>query len=155
VTSFVVNDPTEAEIRYVVMNLREKSREDLFTTLDATPKEFADALVMSPGLKWAIYCDNRPAVLMTADQVHKGVWSVYGMGTDDWIKVWRRVTSFGKRDMIPAILDAGGHRGHTVSPAWHEDTHKWLRYMGFNHEAPMPKYGPNGEDYILFSWLKE
>lgn len=151
---FAITDPTEAEIRHVIENAREKSMEDLVQVRDADPALFARHVHLTSSFIWLFYNDNRPAAILSATEQHKGVFSLFGIGTDDWIKVWRLVTLVAKRDMMRTVLDAGGHRAHTVSPASHTDTHKWLRFLGANHEAEMPEYGPNREDYILFSWLR-
>jgi len=152
---FVSPSPTEAEIMYVLENLREKSKEDIFGATDDDAYGIANYLVWADGFKWVFYHDAYPAALLGATKMHDGVWNLFGMGTDDWQKVWRLVTLVAKRDMMQAVLDAGAHRAQCMSPASHEDTHKWLRFLGATHEAEMPKWGKNGEDYIMFSWLKE
>ncbi|MFN7185436.1 MAG: hypothetical protein ACK5VE_03580 [Alphaproteobacteria bacterium] len=151
----IVVDPRFAEVRYVLENLRAKSREDVFGASDVDPAGYARYLANAPGFHRAVYYQGKPAAVFGAIPMHKGVWSLYGMGTDDWISVWRLVTLVCKRDIVRAVLSAGAHRAECLSPATHEDTHKWLRFLGLDYEVPVPQYGKGGEDYILFAWLKD
>jgi hypothetical protein len=151
----IFENPMKPEIAFVINNLREKSRQDIFWATDATPEFYIEFLARPVGFKWVIYHEKEPAALIGAMPRHKGVWSLFGMGTDKWTKVWRLVTLVARRDMMRAVSDAGAHRAECLSPAEHGDTHRWLRMLGATHEAPMPGYGKNGEDYILFSWLKD
>jgi hypothetical protein len=147
-------NPNTSEVAYVCMNLRQKSKEEIFAVNDLSAADLAKRLSEAPGFKWVAYHNGLPAALIGAIPLHGGVWSLFGMGTDNWIKVWRQVTLVAKRDMMQAVLDAGGHRAQCMAPASHEDTHKWLRFLGATHEVQMPAYGRNKEDYILFAWIK-
>jgi len=156
VSKVTVPNPTLAEIQYVVENLSEKSQEDIWGAVEATPQIYAGFIHKHPqAFRWVFYNDGKPAALLGAMLQHRGVWNLFGMGTADWKSVWRLVTLVAKRDMMQAVLDAGAHRAQCMSPATHEDTHKWLRFLGATHEVEMPRFGRNGEDYIMFSWLKE
>lgn len=146
--------PAHAEILYVVNNMRKSSHEEIFAVTDATEAEFAQGLHAAPGFKWVGYHDGMPAAIIGASPIHKGVWALFGFGTDDWIKIWREVTRCARRDMMTAVAETGAHRAHCVSMATHEDAHRWLRMLGATLETPMPAYGMNGEDYIMFAWLK-
>lgn len=152
----IVESPELAEIKYVLDNLSPKSREDILPVMDYSTDFLAHYYFEHPmAYQWVFYNAGKPAAFLGSCRSHGDVWSVYGMGTADWKAVWRLVTLVAKRDMMQAVLDAGAHRAHCLSPASHEDTHKWLRYLGATHEAAMPRYGKNGEDYIMFSWLKD
>lgn len=151
----IVSDPNLAEIAFVCENMRDKSQEDVFGVVEASPSRLAQSLHRAYGFKWVFYHDGLPCAALGATQVHTGVWSLFGFGTDDWQKVWRLVTLVAKRDMMQAVSDTGAHRAHCVSPASHTDTHKWLWFLGANHVVEMPKYGRKGEDYLLFAWLRE
>lgn len=148
-------NPRAAEVRFVIDNLSARSREDVFGATEMQPAAFADFLTSAPGFKWCIYHEGRPAALIGAMPLHRRLWSLFGMGTDDWIKVWRLVTLVARRDMMRAVAEAGAWRAECLSPASHVETHRWLRALGASHEVAMPQYGKDGEDYTLFAWLKE
>lgn len=153
----IIADPKFAEIRYVLRNLSDRSREDVLSCEVQSPDQMADGIFRSrsAGFTWCFYREGVPAALLGARHQYGGVWSLFGMGTDHWKSVCRLVTLVSKRDMMQAVKAAGAQRAHCLSPSHHHDTHKWLRYLGATHEAAMPKYGANGEDFTLFAWVKE
>lgn len=146
--------PRPQEIDYVMQNLREASREEIeLQGLD--PMIFGKRLHENE-LNWVIYNGSAPAALIGAMPVRKGqVYTLYGMGTPHWIDVWRLVTLVARRDMFASVRATGAFRAHCVSPSWHEDTHRWLRVLGASHEVDLPLWGINGEDFKMFSWLRE
>lgn len=133
--------------------LRQKSREEIEWQGYTTDQ----LLSVLPGqrIAWTIYNDTKPAALIGAIPKHSGVWTLFGLGTDEWINIWRLVTLVAKRDMMKEVSATGAHRAHCLSPESHEDTHRWLRFLGATHEAEMPAYGVNGEDFRMFTWLRE
>lgn len=148
-------DPKPEEIQYVCDNLRSRSAEDIFGVTDQSTNQFAQGLIYSSGFKWVGYANGLPAALIGAYPIHPGVWGLFGFGTDDWRLIWRDVTRVARRDMMTAVSDAGAHRAHCVSPSDHKETHAWLRMLGATVETPMPKYGIDGQDYLMFAWVKE
>lgn len=143
------------EIRYVCQNLRRSSKEDVFGVTDATPEEFAEIMIATPGFKWVGYAKGMPAALIGAYPMHPGVWGLFGFGTDNWKLIWRDVTRTARRDMMKAVADAGAHRAQCLSPATHRETHSWLRMLGATLETPMPRYGTDGQDYVMFAWVRD
>lgn len=150
----IFTNPAPKEIRYVCQNMREKSREDIFPVFPGNEAQLAEMLMRSGGMFWSVYASDRPAALIGGYERNRGVWSLIGIGTDEWVKVWRLVTLVAGRDMMDAVREAGAHRADCLSPAHHTDTHRWLRHLGAKHEVEMPAYGANGEDYRMFAWLK-
>ena len=146
-------NPERAEISHVMENLRDKSREELeLQAID--PMDLVLPLLKCP-FTWVVYAGSDPAALIGALPLHPGVKSLFGFGTDNWKSVWKVVTLVARRDMFTAVRDAGVHRAHALSPAHHKDTHRWLKHLGATHEAEMPGWGVGGEDFKMFSWLKE
>lgn len=152
--NFITADPKPKEVRYICRNMREKSRDDILPVFAGNEMDLAEMLIRSGGLFWVAYHDSRPAALIGAYQRYRGVWSLVGLGTDDWVKVWRLVTLVSARDMMEAVRNTGAHRADCTSPEHHTDTHRWLRHLGATHETTLPAFGANGEDYRLFAWLR-
>lgn len=148
-------NPSPEEISYVCNNLRPKSHEDIFGATFDNLDELKAVMTGIGGIQWVGYCDKLPAAIVGAHLIHGGVWGVYGFGTAKWGDIWRDVTKVGRREVLGGIQRAGGHRAQCVSPAEHKDTHAWLRLLGATIETPMPKYGRNGEDYVMLAWVKE
>lgn len=147
-------NPTHEEILYVVQNLRAMSRDEIFGATQETVENFAAGIAASGGFKWVGYHAGKPAAIIGASPIHRGVWALFGFGTDDWVQIWRPVTRTARRDMMQAVTDAGAHRAHCVTRSDHTDTHRWLRALGATLETPMPGYGMDGQDYTMFAWLK-
>ena len=143
---------TDVDASYVLRNLREKSREEC--ELQGRTPITLSAMLAHQRIAWTIWYENKPAALIGAMPLHRGVWSLFGFGTDAWVKVWRLVTLTARRDMMRAVTDTGAHRAQCLSPATHTDTHKWLRLLGASYEVDLPAYGVNGEDFKMFAWLK-
>ena len=151
----MIQGPTLAEMTFVMQNLRPKSAAEVNGLVDFSREDFAEYLHAQPGFHWVGYCQGFPAALIGAYPQNRGVWTLYGMGTNAWQNIWRSVTVVAKRDMMQSVLDAGAHRAECLSLADHHDSHKWLNYLGASHRAEMPRYGANGEDYIMFAWLRD
>lgn len=147
-------DPKPSEVKYVCLNMGKKSRADILAASNATPEQYAKRIIFSDGFKWVAYHDGLPAALIGALNIHDGVWGLFGFGTDHWKKVWMSVTKVARKDMMQAVLETGAHRAQCMSPATHTDTHRWLERLGATHRVEMPAYGKNGEDYVMFAWLR-
>jgi hypothetical protein len=150
----MIQGPSLMEFTFVCQNMRRKSAEELSGLYDWTPEQFARFLHSRDGFHWVGYCEGFPAALIGAYPQREGLWGLYGFGTNAWQKIWRSVTITAKRDMMQAVLATNARRADCLSLADHTESHKWLEYLGASHKAEMPQYGIKGQDYILFSWLR-
>lgn len=149
-------DPRYSEISHVCSNMRDASAEEMFACRPHdSPSNLADELYDRGGLKWVGYYKDEPAAMIGAMPLYPGVWGLFGFGTDNWQKIWRPMTVFARKTMMPAVKSSGAHRAHCASPVGHDETHKWLRFLGAEQEAVLRGYGKNGEDFALFAWTKE
>ncbi len=151
----MIANPSLSEMIFVCQNMRPESRQEIFGLFPGTPEQLAAYLDAAGGYKWVGYHRNWPTALLGAYPIRQGVWGLFGFGTTAWRSVWRSVTVTAKRDMMQAVLDAGAHRAECMTLADHEETHKWLNYLGATERTEMPKAGRNGEDYVMFAWLRE
>jgi hypothetical protein len=151
----IVRDPAYAEVLFICERLRPKSRAEMFM---AMPDEHADTLARFihgvGGVRWLIYKGPVPAAMIGAYPLHRGVWGLYGFGTPAYDDVMLTATRLAKREMMPAVLDAGAHRAECMSPVDHEDTHRWLEMLGAEREARLRAWGGNGEDVFLYAWTR-
>lgn len=148
--------PAAAEVRFVCEHMRQSSRDEMFL---ASPHEdplvLANVLNTRPGISWVEYHEGLPAAIIGAWPMHPGVWGLYGLGTDHYAAVLKKVTRHGLQVMLPAIWATGAHRLQALSPATHEENHRWMLRLGAAEEATLRHYGKNGEDVKVFAWLKE
>lgn len=151
----ILPEPKYLETLYVCQNLRKESHEEIFGVFEGDAETLAKTYDKAEGHKWVGYFNGKPAALFGALKAHSGVWTLFGFGTDDWAQIWKPVTKTMKRDMFRLVSEEGAHRASCISPASHTETHRWLKFLGAGHVAELPKFGKNGEDYLMFSWLRE
>lgn len=151
----ILPNPTVEEVLYIGRNMREKSREDIFGAMEVTLEDFCVGVHATHPHAWVAYHDGLPAAYMGAKEIHKGLWSLAGFGTDDWVKVWKDLTRTGRRELVPILIENGARRAHCISPSDHHDTHRWLRMLGATEELRMRNYGLDGRDYTMLAWLRD
>jgi hypothetical protein len=148
-------DPRPEEIVFVAAHMRRKSREDVYLHLPHDdPVQLSGMILRRAGVCWVEYHEGVPAAILGAWPMHPGVWSLFGFGTDHYGAVMGKVARHARRVMFPTIKATGAHRAQTMSPASHEDTHRWLRMLGGIEEGTLRGYGKNGEDVKLFAWTE-
>ena len=106
--------------------------------------------VAQNGCGWIARLNGRPAACLGIIENWPGNWQIYSFGTNDYPRV--AVAFKDKADkMIAFGLDRGMRRLECRSIAHHHDAHRYIRLIGMKQEAVLPKYGSEGDDYILFS----
>jgi hypothetical protein len=147
--------PPEA-VMSVATNMREKDKEEIYATRwTDSPIDLAESVMRSHGPKWAVWTEAGPVAVAGAALMWPGVWSVYAFGTDDFRRVAPYLTRHIRRVMMPGLVLAGAHRAECRSLGTHTEAHEWLEKLNATREADLPRYGRNGEDFVLFSWTKE
>lgn len=141
-----------AEADWIATHLRDKSQYEV-AALGITEDQLK-AMMLGAHRKWVVYDKGLPAAVFGASNARRGVWTCFGFGTPGWDNVWRQVTVAAKKNMMDGIKKTGAHRVQCMSPASHDDTHKWLRFLGLTFEVDCPAYGASGEDFKMFAWIK-
>jgi len=146
----------EPDLLYVCDNMRELDRREIYATRwTDNPVHLVDSIMIVPELGWVAKTDDDvPVAAIGVVPMWDGVWSVWMFATDNWPEVSLSVTKFIKRALPQAMNDAGIHRAQCYSSAEHTVAHAWLRMLGADKESEIKAYGKNGEDFILFSWIK-
>lgn len=153
----IFRDPDLSEIIYVATHMREKSQDEMFAATSAQDGvELAMRYFRSPGFRYVAYgASGKPAAILGATALFEGVWGLFGFGTDEYDDIIIPVTKFARREMMADVKEAGARRAQCFSPASHEDTHKWLRFLGAKEEARLKNYTKDGDDMLVFAWLRE
>lgn len=147
---------TYESVLSVCSNMREMDRKEVFANCRSDdPVELADNVMAISGVKWSGFVDGKAVSVHGAWQVWPGVWSVYAFGTDGFGGIARALTRHIRRVMLPAAILAKAHRAHCFSLAEHVEAHRWLERLGATREATLRRYGKNGEDFVVFSWVWE
>ena len=148
---------TEADALYIAKNMRASDKAECEAT--QFHEEGAETLALEHAAcvptAWCARLDGEPVALVGATPSHPGVWSVFMFATDKFPRVGLQMTKFVIRRMMPSLRAAGAHRAHCFSAASHHHAHAWLRLLGATEEATLRRYGRDGSDFKVFSWITE
>lgn len=148
---------TGEDALYVAQRMRENDAREVYATRwDETPWRFAVDCAGLPGVSWCALLDGEPVVIGGVALHQPGIGQAWMVGTDKFSRVAVKLTRFS-RDIIARMLrdDSGINRIQAFSAAFHEESHAWLKAVGLNAVAPLPKYGKDGEDFLIFYGLRE
>jgi|TARA_R110000744_G_scaffold18158_2_gene48949 hypothetical protein len=98
--------------------------------------------------------DTEPVAIVSYIPVRPGVWSLGMFATDKFKSVGLYLTKRIIRDIIPALDRAKAHRVEAFSIDGYDEVHDWLDFLGLQEECTLSKYGKNGEDFKVFSWVR-
>jgi hypothetical protein len=148
-------DARYADVVYVARNMRELDAEEIWpVTIAKTPETLALGVVSGGNLKFVAGFGAVPVATWGASPVRPGVVSVWMFATDQWPKVALAVTRHIKKELIPALIDAGCVRAECWTHSNHNIAHKWLEILGAVKEATVEDYGLNRVPYHCFSWTR-
>jgi len=100
---------------------------------------------------WVFGNGRLPVAALVVCQQWPHRWSVAMMTTERWPLVALSVTKFAKRRMIPELERLGARRIVALSRYDHTVAHRWLCWMGAEHEATLRSFGRDGADYHMFT----
>ncbi len=138
----------------VLNRLRPEDEEEYRASLGNTSRGMAATGILNASpFCWVAETDEgRPAAVIAA---HRHLPHRYGLSmaaTEDWPRVWREVTTFIHREVIPALFEAGCRRAEALMVEGHPSAGKWLETLGAVHEAVMPYAGVNLETMHLYAF---
>lgn len=84
-----------------------------------------------------------------------GVGEVWSVMTD---KVSLCPVAFARsaRHLLHNVIsDLDLDRAHVFARCGFPDTIKWLEFLGFTKEATLEKFGPEGDDYLIYKLIPE
>ena len=144
-----------ADVVYVARNMRALDAEEIWpVTIARTPETLALGTVRGVGFKFVAGSGGVPVATWGASPTRPGVVSVWMFATDRWPEVALTVTRHIRKELMPALIDAGYVRAECWSHANHHVAHKWLEILGAIKEATVEDYGPNRVPYHCFSWTR-
>jgi len=137
--------------RYIAHHMRQNDHREVMATLwSDDPEDFANDAVHYPGASYAIIKNGEP-VVMGGFAIHTPrVATMWMVGTDRFDEVRIEATRTAKK-VIGELLNGHTHRLQALSAGFHDDSHEWLKRLGFNQIQPVPAMGKHGEDFLMFS----
>lgn len=143
-------------VAHVCKNLRpldfyEISGENMTDTVE----EIIDDTMMSGPLCFVFGDEDGPIAVIGATQMTPTRYQVFMYATDDFKKIWKPLTRFAIRGIMPQLLAQGMMRAECRSSAEHLPAHEWLEFLGAKFEGVCRANGKFGEDYFLYAWTRE
>ena len=77
------------------------------------------------------------------------------MATDRFPEVSLPFTRYLRDGLFVALRANGIHRIECVTMADFTGAHRWLRMLGLEKEADMPRFGKGGETFSQFAWVEK
>lgn len=145
-------------VRTVCRNLREPDIDEVRGIMGVfNPELLAQQIIHGiSGLKWIGYRLEGGEKIMCGvggfTFLRHGVAEGWVIGTQDFPKVYRTLTKFIIRDILPKLEGVNIHRLQCQSITTHTEAHDWLEMMGAVNEGVLYGYGANREDFYSFSW---
>ena len=149
---------TEAGLRHVVLNMRERDRAEIYALRwdDDPERHVRDILPWMGEMCWTWERDGVPVSVQGTQPVRPGVWQNFAFGTDAWPHVVLDMTRHSRRFIIPALLRVGFHRAECRALLDHADSRRWIvEGLGGRQEAILRGLGRNGEDFVSYAWHPE
>lgn len=142
---------------YVSTHMREDDfNEVMALRWDDSPYSFAAEHMRLPGPKYAALADDGTPVAIGGIASHQpGIGQAWLVCTDRVDECSVEIALADKEGIELFMATPGCHRIHAYSLATHTRAHRWMEMLGMHEEARLAKYGKRGEDFILFSILRE
>jgi hypothetical protein len=102
----------------------------------------------------SIMNDDKVIGIVGAIFLFPKVMEVYGLFSDELKKNPVAFHKGMKTLADGAFANFHVHRIQIVVKADYLEGQRWAETLGFEAECVMPKYGPNGDDYVLFGRVK-
>jgi len=145
------------EVFHVARNMRERDFEEISALKYTDDRdEMAYQIANATAEFETVYVvgDTEPVAIVTYIPVRPGVWNLGMFATDRFKSIGLYLTKRIIRDIIPALDRAKAHRVEAFSIEGYDEIHEWLRFLGLEEECTLSGYGKNGEDFKVFSYVR-
>lgn len=153
----MITQATWPDVLHVALNMRDDDHAEVMATRwNDDPYDFAAECMRLPGAKVVVKDEfGIPVCIGGSANWIPGVAQMWLVGTDDISRHGIEV-AHAARNIIQTLFDTGTiHRVQAFSSATHKRAHRWMTAIGMREESRLSRYGKNGEDFIIFSALKE
>ena len=143
-------------VMHICCNMRPADKEEVFALRwSDSPLDLAEDMMHLRGPQWVAWLNAEPVALIGAHLMWPNLWSVYAFGTKKFQQVGLPLTRHVRRVMMPGLKIVGALRAQCLSLSTHTEAHRWLESLNARKESVLPKYGRNGEDFVMYSWTEE
>jgi RimJ/RimL family protein N-acetyltransferase len=148
---------THTGLTHIVQNLRPRDDEEIFALRwNDNRDEFVRDYLPLMGATCVIWeRDGVPVSCQGIVCIRPRVWEVFGFGTACWPSVILSMTRYATRAIMPSLLRVGFHRAECRALAVHEDSRRWIEFLGAHEEGVLKGYGRGGEDFVSYVWRRD
>ena len=155
----ILREAEPQDVFHVAANMRQRDYEEIDALrFTRDKKNLAADIADSLANFQTVYCvekePNNPIAIISYIPVRPGVWTLGMFATDKFKSIGLFLTKQIIRAIIPALNNARAHRVEAYSIEGYDEVHKWLKFLGLKEECTLRKYGKNGEDFKVFSYVR-
>lgn len=151
--------PDLASLQYICRNLRERDRQELAASeIDFDPDRTANRLLHAwriCGAFGQIVSLDEPIAVLCLLWVTPRATSAGLLATDRWPEVAKAYSKHCERVLKPKLIAGGVRRIEARTWDQHDDSRRWLSWLGAKEECRIPQWGANGETFIQYGWTAD
>lgn len=153
-----VTDVTAENLKYIAERMRDRdlaefSAMSYFDDRENAARFLCENYADYPGLYCVTLDDGTPVGAGGTIWIRPNVASMLFFATDDFDRIVVSLTRFSTKEIFnPA--KALAHRIECFSLASYTQMQSWVELFGLRPEATLRGYGKNGEDFIVYAWLR-
>lgn len=144
-------------ISHVIYNLRADDRTEFNAMgFDIVPVRYYVGLLTDAPAGFVAHDDHgEPIAVCTAHSSPTTTRGITFWSTARFAEIAYPLSAYIKGKFIPSVVAQGAMRAEVRSLKGLRDTGEWLRWLGFRDVVELPKYGINGETFILWEMLDD
>jgi hypothetical protein len=143
-----------ADVYTVVCNMRMTDWQEVINLVPkalATPDGITMLTMQHTRLGTVYAYDDLPVVVLQANEIRDGVWSIGMFATDLFPLVWRAMVKDMKRAFLPVLLDSGARYCEAHVAAGNVDAQRLLKFLGFRQRSDVLEgFGSFGDPFLLY-----
>ncbi len=147
------------DVSYIGAHMRERDAHEILCQLPESTTATQAALMCfemsAPDCRFVAYDKaSNPVAAFGWGLTHcPTLWTAWAFGTPAMRRAVPEMTDFIMRVQLPHIMKTYRPKRLEVRAlASHDLAHRWLTAMGAKMECLMPRFGKDGEDFVLYSW---
>ncbi|MER8408706.1 hypothetical protein [Mesorhizobium sp. M0185] len=144
---------TLRDLSYIAANLRLEDRAEIDCQFDHWSPALL-ALTALQGFAYVAELDGNPEAGFGAAEQRSGLWIAWSWGTRRMRRCVPGITEFFHAVLGPEVAARGAWRVEARALAANQLGLRWLARLGATQRCRLPGYGRNGEDFLLYDWIR-
>lgn len=153
--------PDLASLQHICRNLRERDRQELEAT--EAEGEFDPDLIAHRmlaawrvcGIIGQVVSLDEPIAFLGVVKLTPTAGSAGLLATDRWREVASQYSRTVRRQILPRLVANGMRRVEARTWEEHDDSRRWLKWLGATEECRVPHWGRNDETFIQYVWIPD